>query len=489
MKLRTRLAASFAIVALGTGGAVALAAPIVVQQGFQQIQTAPSGSPSSPPTAAPSASPTPSAKPAAPTHDSSSSPPPSQRPGATKAPTTTPRPTHHDDWTGPTSGPDHTSWPDWQGSTLRGDTSWATIASSTEVVIWSKVTLAIARPDRSPDEAMPGTASASPAPSASPSPVGGAGSVALTPIDTADVTRATTLRIILIALVAALVASGIGLFAADRLVRPLRRLQVAASAVAAGDLGQRSGLADRTDEIGELGRSFDTMAVTLEASESARKRFLQDAVHELRTPITVIEATASAMIDGVYAPEPRHLETIRSQARLLSRIVDDLRTISLAEAGVLELRREPTEVASTLRRVAEGFRARADAGGITIGVEAPEAVVVDADPERLRQVLGSLVDNALRHTPAGGQITLAGSTAPAGVRLDVRDSGPGVAAEDLPHVFERFYQADPSRDRARGASGLGLAIVKALAEAHGGAVGVENSAPTGADFWIRLPAA
>ena len=259
--------------------------------------------------------------------------------------------------------------------------------------------------------------------------------------------------------------------------------------MAAGDLAQRSGIAERSDEIGALGRSFDLLAETLEVSETTRKRFLQDAVHELRTPITVIEATTSAIIDGVYNPEPRHIETIRSQARLLSRIVDDLRTISLAEAGVLELRREPTEVASTLRRVAEGFRARAEAGGVEIEVEAPEAVVVDADPEKLRQVLGSLVDNALRHTPVGGQIVLAASAGAAGVRFDVRDSGPGVAAEDLPHVFERFYQADPSRDRARGSSGLGLAIVKALAEAHGGVVGVENVAPGGADFWIMLPAA
>ncbi len=326
-------------------------------------------------------------------------------------------------------------------------------------------------------------------PSASPSPVVATGSTTAAPVDTADVVRTTTFRIVVIALLAALVASGLGFFVADRMVRPIRRLQAAAGAMAAGNLSQRSGIANRTDEIGALGRSFDVLAETLEVSETTRKRFLQDAVHELRTPITVIEATTSAIIDGVYNPEPRHIETIRSQARLLSRIVDDLRTISLAEAGVLELRREPTEVASTLRRVAEGFRARAEASGVEIEVEAPEAVVLDADPEKLRQVLGSLVDNALRYTPAGGQIVLAASAEASGVRFDVRDSGPGVAVEDLPHVFERFYQADPSRDRARGSSGLGLAIVKALAEAHGGIVGVENAVPSGADFWIRLPAA
>jgi two-component system sensor histidine kinase BaeS len=483
MNLRTRLAASFALVALGTGGAVALAAPIIVQQGFQQVQSAPGGGPSAGPTVAPVASP-PQASPAAPTQEPtlSPTPTPTKRPSSTSAPTHTPTPTHHDQWT----DPGHTMWPDWQGSTLGGEVVLATIPNAA----WarSEVTLVVARIAVPVGEATADAASPSAPPSASPSPVVGLGSTTQVPIDTADVTRATTLRIVLIALLAALIASGIGFFAADRLLRPLRRLQAAASAVAAGDLAQRSGLTDRTDEIGELGRSFDTMADALEVSEATRKRFLQDAVHELRTPITVIEATTSAIIDGVYNPEPRHIETIRSQARLLSRIVDDLRTISLAEAGTLELRREPTEVASTLRRVAEGFRARADTNGVGIEVEAPEAFVVDADPQKLRQVLGSLVDNALRYTPAGGRIVLAASVEARGVRFDVRDSGPGVAPEDLPHVFERFYQADPSRDRARGSSGLGLAIVKALAEAHGGVVGVENAAPGGADFWIMLPA-
>ncbi len=484
MNLRTRLALSFALIALGTGGAVALAAPIVVQQGFEQVGAGSGASPSPGPTAAPVASPPP-ASPAAPTQEATPSPrpTPTPRPSRTSAPRPTPAPTHHDWW----NGPGQTMWPDWQGSTVDGKTVLATISTST----WARsdVVLAMARLPAPDGRAVAAAASPSTPPSASPSPVVATAITTAAPADTAEVVRTTTLRIVVIALLAALVASGLGFLVADRIVRPIRRLQAAAGAMAAGDLSQRSGIAERTDEIGALGRSFDVLAETLEVSETTRKRFLQDAVHELRTPITVIEATTSAIIDGVYTPEPRHIETIRSQARLLSRIVDDLRTISLAEAGVLELRREPTEVASTLRRVAEGFRARAETSGVEIEVEAPEAVVVDADPEKLRQVLGSLVDNALRYTPAGGQIVLAASVEAIGVRFDVRDSGPGVAIEDLPHVFERFYQADPSRDRARGSSGLGLAIVKALAEAHGGVVGVENAVPCGADFWIKLPAA
>ena len=326
----------------------------------------------------------------------------------------------------------------------------------------------------------PAPAAASPQPSAAPAD----------PVSQEDLTWAITLRVAALALAATVVAVVLGAFAADRLVRPLRRLEAAAAAVSDGDLERRSGLAGRPDEIGDLARAFDRMADTLATSEATQRRFLQDAIHELRTPLTVIEATTSAIIDGVYEPEPRHLATIRGQARVLSRIIDELRTISLAEGRGLDLRPEPVEVASTLRRVAEGFRARGEEAQIAIEVDAPEALVVVADPERLRQMLGSLVDNAMRHTPAGGAITLAGSAqAGPAVRLHVRDTGTGVAAEDLPHVFERFYQADASRDRARGASGLGLAIVKAITEAMGGRVGVSSTPARGADFWIELPAA
>ncbi len=360
-----------------------------------------------------------------------------------------------------------TDWPGWQGQADPGG-----------------VVLAVARvPVQSsqPGEAAPSPqAWDSPRASAQPAGTGSAD----------DVVQAITLRVAILALAAAVLAAIAGAVAADRLVRPLRRLETAAAAVSDGDLERRSGLAGRRDEIGDLARAFDRMADTLATSEATQRRFLQDAIHELRTPLTVIEATTSAIIDGVYEPEPRHLATIRGQARVLSRIIDELRTISLAEGRGLDLRPEPVEVASTLRRVAEGFRARGEEAQIAIEVDAPEALVVVADPERLRQMLGSLVDNAMRHTPAGGAITLAGSAeAGPAVRLHVRDTGTGVAAEDQPHVFERFYQADASRDRARGASGLGLAIVKAITEAMGGRVGVASTPARGADFWIELPSA
>jgi two-component system sensor histidine kinase BaeS len=315
--------------------------------------------------------------------------------------------------------------------------------------------------------------------------------------------QTTIIRLMLAAAATAAVASFFGLWAAGRLVRPLTRLELAAAAVARGDLGRRSGLADRTDEFGQLGRTFDSMAGQLQLEEETRRRFLQDSAHELKTPLAVIEATSSAMIDGVYAPERRHLETIRDQSRILARIVDDLRTISLAEGGHLPLQRRPLDVRAVLESVAAGFEARAVSGSIRLSTDGPSGLIVEADPDRLRQIVGALVDNALRHTPTGGSVRLmtfgsgvpgpaiAGKIAPARpvVRIAVEDSGPGIPVDALTSIFERFYQADASRSRGTGTSGLGLSIVKALAEAHGGRAGAENRSEGGARLWIELPSA
>ena len=337
------------------------------------------------------------------------------------------------------------------------------------------------------------------------------------PNDQAEQT--TVLRILLAAAAAASAASIIGLWGAGRLVRPLTKLEQAARAVARGDLARRSGLADRTDEFGQLGRTFDSMAGQLQLAEETRRRFLQDAAHELKTPLAVIDATASAMIDGVYTPEQRHLDTIRDQSRILARIVDDLRTISLAEGGHLPLQRRPLEIRGMLESVAAGFEARAVASGVRLSVEGPSNLVVDADPDRIRQMTGALVDNALRHTPRGGSVRLvctapethtihlpgraaapatgkgspkapaSKSAAPTSMaRISVEDTGPGIPGEALASIFERFYQADPSRSRGTGTSGLGLSIVKALADAHGGRAGAENRSDGGARIWIELPA-
>jgi two-component system sensor histidine kinase BaeS len=331
-------------------------------------------------------------------------------------------------------------------------------------------------------------ATATPGPGRGPGPggQGGAGPARIT-----EIRESMILTIVLVAGAAAVVASLGGLWAAGRLTRPVRRLETAAAAVAAGDLARRSGLADRTDELGDLGRSFDGMAAALERAEEDRRRFMQDAVHELRTPLAVIEATTSAILDGVYPHDDEHLGTVRDQARLLSRIVDDLRTISLAEGGHLELRREQVDLGEIIAGVVRDFEARAAAAGVALHVErAPGATRVLVDPDRVRQALAAVLDNAVRHTPAGGRVVVvAREAADQRVRVEVRDTGPGIAPEDLPHVFDRLYQADPARDRRTGSSGLGLAIVRALVEAHGGQVGAGSAPGGGALVWLELPRA
>ena len=380
----------------------------------------------------------------------------------------------------------------------------------------------------------------------------------------AQIQQDTTLTVIAVALAAAAVASLAGALVAGRIVGPFRSLETAAAAVAAGDLRRRSGVADRPDEVGSLGRSFDHMAEALQRSDDSRRRLLQDAAHELRTPLAVIDATASALSDGIYEPDQRHFATIRDQSRQLARVVDDLRTIGLAEDGRLSLRIERVRVDRMVSSAAGAFRARASLAGIELEVMPLPEIAIDADGDRLGQALGALLDNAIRHTPAGGRVAVtaravipgatatgaapaargsvrratgtsaAGTPAPgtrapgtpaagthapgtpaAGtpapgtpaasgrVRIEVADTGPGIAPADLPRIFDRFYQADRARDRSTGTTGLGLAIARAIVQAHGGAIGAMNRADTmnrtdavnsstpgtGAVFWIELPLA
>ena len=188
----------------------------------------------------------------------------------------------------------------------------------------------------------------------------------------AQAQQETTTTIIVVAVLTAAIASLLGVLMARRIARPLQRLEATASAVAHGDLAARSGLSGRADEIGSLGRSFDAMAADLERNDASRRRFFQDAAHEMKTPLAVIEATAAAVMDGVYEHDDRHLETIRSQARLLGRVVDDLRTISLAEAGALPLRLESVPLGEVLPSIGTAFAARAAAAGVTLSTGLPD---------------------------------------------------------------------------------------------------------------------
>ncbi len=301
--------------------------------------------------------------------------------------------------------------------------------------------------------------------------------------------RETTMAIIALGMATAAGASILGFLVAGRLVAPLGRLRDAAADVAAGDLERRSDVADRADEIGDLGRSFDTMAASLERSDAARRRLFQDAAHELKTPLTVIDATTTAILDGVYEHDDRHLETIRGQSHILSRIVDDLRTVSLAEAGQLPLESVELDAAGVVLDTVAGFTPAAEVAGIELRAELDDDVLLlYGDRQRVGQLLGALIDNALRHTPTGGHVIVEGRRHGEDIELAVRDDGPGISAEDLPYVFDRFYRADPSRQRASGTSGLGLSIVRALVDAQSGTVDVVNVEPHGACFRMRLPA-
>ena len=336
----------------------------------------------------------------------------------------------------------------------------------------------------------PGGSGLGPGHGAGMGPGGGMGAGLGPGVYAAQVQQETTTTIILVAIAAAAVASILGVFVARRIAKPLVRLEATAAAVAQGDLSARSGLSGRGDELGSLGRSFDAMAADLERGEDSRRRFFQDAAHEMKTPLAVIDATAAAVMDGVYDHDDRHLATIREQARLLGRVVDDLRTISLADAGALPLTLGEVRLDEVVGSVVAAFAAKAEARRVTLATARSPMppVTVTADRDRLGQAIATMVDNAIRFAPEGGHVTVLAGASAATTRIEILDDGPGVGGEDATRVFDRFYQADPGRDRASGTSGLGLAIARAIAVAHGGRVGVQNRPEGGARFWLEIPA-
>lgn len=249
-----------------------------------------------------------------------------------------------------------------------------------------------------------------------------------------------------------------------RFTRPLDDLLNASDSVAAGDYSAR------VEEQGPRGvrsltRAFNSMAERLEANDRQRRDMLADVTHELRTPLTVIRGEVEGMLDGVYPADEARLKSILEETHLLSRLVDDLRTLALAEAGALDLKREPTDVAALLLETASAFRSAVEAKGVRIESSVVEAPSVDVDPARVREVVNNLLSNAVRYSPSGGVVRLAYD----GKTISVADSGPGIPPEALPHVFERFYKSSDS-----GGMGLGLSIAKYLVEAHGGTIHAEN---------------
>jgi signal transduction histidine kinase len=279
----------------------------------------------------------------------------------------------------------------------------------------------------------------------------------------------------------------LGLFLTWQLTDPLRKLKAAAQGIAGGDLSQRVDIKSK-DEIGELGRAFNDMAENLSRAEELRRNMTADIAHELRTPLSVIRANLEAILDGVFQPTKENVTSIHKEAVLLSRLVDDLQELALAEAGQLRIEPEITDLSSLIERVLAGVAARAKSEGVAVVEDlASDLPSVSVDSQRIGQVLSNLVDNALRYSSEGDTVTVrAGETADA-VQVDVVDQGPGLSPEELALVFERFYRGDRTRSRATGGAGLGLAIVKQLVEAHGGRVWAESTEGQGATFSFTLP--
>jgi signal transduction histidine kinase len=294
----------------------------------------------------------------------------------------------------------------------------------------------------------------------------------------------------LIALTAAL---AIGFFVFRAITRPIDQLTRAAHQLAQGDLSARVEVDDQaarlgSDEISELGAAFNMMAGNLQQSEQVRRDMTADIAHELRTPLAVMRGNLEAMLDGVYPFDAEHLSPVLNQVNLLTRLVEDLRTLALAEAGQLPLEKRPTDLKALIHSTLASFEAQAAAQQVLLRAElAPDLPAVELDPDRMQQTIGILISNALRYTPRQGSITLAAKTDQASVTIAVADTGSGIAPEDLPHVFDRFYRADKSRARESGGSGLGLAIAKGIVEAHGGSIAARSEAGHGTTLQISLP--
>ena len=296
------------------------------------------------------------------------------------------------------------------------------------------------------------------------------------------VNRAVLIAVLLVALTALLAA----VLLSRHLVSPLRQLTRASNAMAGGDLSQRV-VIDTRDEIGDLGQAFNRMAGDLESAQIQRQQMTADIAHELRNPLSVVRGNLEAMLDGIYPADEEHLGPIYEETMLLQRLVEDLRVLSLADAGELPLVRTEVDLGDLLTRVADSARAVAEDKGVSLRLHVPaETVVIEGDVDRLRQVVGNLASNALRYTPQGGEVSLGLSRSNGQARILVSDNGQGIDAQDLPHIFDRFYRADAARARASGGSGLGLAIVRALVEAHGGTVSVESTPGQGATFTVLL---
>jgi signal transduction histidine kinase len=290
-------------------------------------------------------------------------------------------------------------------------------------------------------------------------------------------------------LLAGVVALLLALLCSYQILKPIRALTEVANRMERGDLSQRVKTRSK-DEIGKLAHAFNTMADSLARSEQLRRNMISDVAHELRTPLTNIRGYLEALQDRVVQPTQEIIASLYEESLLLSRLVADLQELSLAEAGQLYLVRIPVALEEIIVKAVYALQLQAESRQIAIHVDIPPGLPkIEADPERVGQILRNLLSNAITHTPIGGEISVNVWATGDEVCVRVQDSGEGIAAEHLPNIFERFYRADASRARATGGTGLGLAIVRQMVQAHGGRVGVESHPGQGACFTFTLPLA
>jgi two-component system OmpR family sensor kinase/two-component system sensor histidine kinase BaeS len=318
------------------------------------------------------------------------------------------------------------------------------------------------------------------------------GTLIITPLDmpatpAGDFLSAVNRSALLAGIVAGSLALILGSVLFVQIIRPLRRLSTAAQGIAAGDLSQRVRVSSH-DEISQVAATFNHMAETLQRYADERRNMMGDIAHDLRTPLSIIQSNLEAMLDGVLPTTPEELTSLHHETLHLNRLITDLRTLSLAESGQLNLQKQTVEPGSLIQQVSDRMHLSAEEKNITLETDiASDLPSVQADPERLIQVMTNLVDNAIRYNTNGSRVIVAAHLANGQIELSVSDNGPGIPPEDIPHLFERFWRAEKSRNRATGGSGLGLAIVKQLVEAHHGEVQVESQIGSGTRFTVHLP--
>lgn len=279
----------------------------------------------------------------------------------------------------------------------------------------------------------------------------------------------------------------LGVVLARSLTRPLRELTSGARAVAAGELDTQVPVRS-SDELGVLASAFNQMNADLTTARDRRRQLTADVAHELRTPLSVILGHSEGIQEGVIEASEESLAVIHDEALRLEKLVEDLRILSLVESGELPIKLGEYDPAALLQKTAASYLALAQDKDIELEVNVNEGTPNGRiDIDRMGQVLGNLVNNALRHTPQGGQILMTARPWNGGVEIQVRDSGPGIDPEDLPHVFERFYRGDKSRHRDGAGSGLGLAIAKSLTEAQGGTIRAESQLGHGTTILLQIP--